>query len=192
MRTSYHIRILVFLLIISINAYSQDDKSIRKFEIPKSPKEIILLDSATYLYEVGDFFISGQPNDSIYIALQNRDLNLIINLRTQEEIEIIKEEGFDEIAFLDSLNIPYYNIPMSAESGYDKETIQKINDIILLHKGNIMIHCRTAGRATYVWMAWLINYQELSVNKAITLGKQMRFRFYFEDLLGYELSLEKK
>ena len=192
MRTSYHIRILVFLLIISINAYSQDDKSIRKFEIPKSPKEIILLDSATYLYKVGDFFISGQPNDSIYIALQNRDLNLIINLRTQEEIEIIKEEGFDEIAFLDSLNIPYYNIPMSAESGYDKETIQKINDIILLHKGNIMIHCRTAGRATYVWMAWLINYQELSVNKAITLGKQMRFRFYFEDLLGYELSLEKK
>jgi len=80
---------------------------------------------------------------------------LIINLRTQEEIEIIKEEGFDEVTFLDSLNIPYYNISMNAESGYDKETIQKINDIILLHKDDIMIHCRTAGRATYVWMAWL-------------------------------------
>ncbi len=80
---------------------------------------------------------------------------MIINLRTQEEIETIKEEGFDEVTFLDSLNIPYYNISMNAESGYDKETIQKINDIILLHKDDIMIHCRTAGRATYVWMAWL-------------------------------------
>ncbi len=61
MRTSYHIKILVSLLIININAYSQDDKSIRKFEIPKSPEEIILLDSATYLYKAGDFLLVVSP-----------------------------------------------------------------------------------------------------------------------------------
>ena len=55
-----------------------------------------------------------------------------------------------------------------------------------------MIHCRTAGRATNAWMAWLINYYDVPVDDAIDLGKQMRFKLYLEDLLGYELSYREK
>jgi hypothetical protein len=41
-------------------------------------------------------------------------------------------------------------------------------------------------------VAWLINYQHVPVDEAIALGKKMELRFYLEDLLGYELSFDKK
>ena len=68
----------------------------------------------------------------------------------------------------------------------------EINDAIILHEGTVLIHCRGAGRATNAWMAWLINYYDVPIDDAISLGKQMQFRFYFEDLLGYELSFSKE
>lgn len=184
--------ILILFVTININGFCQDNNSIRKMDIPTSLDEIHLLDSATYLYKAGDFFISGQPNDSILISLKDQNLQLIINIRTQEEIEIIKENGFDEEAFSDSLDIAYVNIPIGGDAGFTKEAIKGINDAIQLHDGNIMIHCRTAGRATNSWMAWLINYYDVPVVDAINLGKQMRFRLYLEDLLGYELTFGEK
>ncbi len=183
--------ILIFLVAISIDEFSQGGQ-VGKREIPKSPEEILLMDSTINLYKAGDFFISGQPNDSILIALQKQNLQLIINIRTAEEIEVIKEKGFDEVAFSDSLNIAYVNIPIGGKAGFTEKAIQDINDAIQRHDGNIMIHCRSAGRASNAWMAWLINYYDLPVDDAIILGKQMQFRLYLEDLLGYELSYSKK
>ena len=90
------------------------------------------------------------------------------------------------------ISLPYVNIPIGGDAGFTKEAIKNINDAIQLHDGNVMIHCRTAGRATNAWMAWLINYYDVPVNDAINLGKQMRFKLYLEDLLGYELSYSKK
>ena len=188
-----HLNLFLFLILYtSVGAYCQDEKSKRELDIPKSNEEILLLDSTINLYQAGDFFISGQPNDSIIIALKNQDLKLIINVRTPEEMETIKKNGFDEEAFSDSLNIPYINIPIGGDAGFTKKAISDINDAIQLHDGNIMIHCRGAGRATNAWIAWLTNYYDVSLNDAITLGKQMQFKIYLEDLLGYELSYSEK
>ena len=192
MKTFKRNLILILFVTININGFCQDKQPDRKMDIPASKEEIKLLDSASYLYKAGDFFISGQPNDSIITALKNQDLKLIINIRTPEEMDIIKENGFDEEAFSDSLNIPYVNIPIGGDAGFTKEAIKDINDAIQLHDGMLMIHCRTAGRATNAWMAWLINYYDVPVDEAINLGKQMRFRLYLEDLLGYELSYSEK
>ena len=79
--------ILIFITILSIHGFCQDGHLIDKPDIPKYQSEITLLDSATYLFKAGDFYISGQPNDSILIALKKQDLKLIINIRTVEEIE---------------------------------------------------------------------------------------------------------
>ena len=192
MKTVHLKLFLILLLITSISAYSQNEKSNRKLDIPTSKEEILLLDSVVNLYKAGDFFISGQPNNSIITALKNQDLRLIINVRTPEEMEIIKENGFDEEAFSDSLNIAYVNIPIGGNFGFNQKAINDINDAIQLHDGNVMIHCGGAGRATNAWMAWLINYYDIPIDDAISLGKQMQFRFYLEDLLGYELSFCEK
>ncbi len=180
------------MLTICFSAYSQEKQSERKLAIPSSSDEIVLLDSTINLYQAGDFYISGQPTDSIITVLHKQDLGLIINIRTPEEMKTIKENGFDEEAFSSSHNIPYVNIPIGGSYGYTEESIKKIDDAIQGHDGAVMIHCRSAGRATNAWLAWLINYYNTPINDAISLGKQMQFRFYFEDLLGYELSFSAK
>jgi len=192
MRTLY-IKLILFLsLSICISAYGQENRPDRKLHIPKSKDEIHLLDSTINLYKAGDFYISGQPNDSIIATLKDQDIGLIINVRTPEEMEIIKESGFDEEAFSDSLNISYVNIPIGGSYGFNQTSIKAINDAIISHDGAVLIHCRSAGRATNAWMAWLINYYDVPINDAISLGRHMQLRLYLEDLLGYELSFSKE
>ena len=155
-------------------------------------ENIQLLDSSTYLYQLGDFYISGQPNDSIFQELKNQGLDLVVNIRTPEEMETLKADGFDEELLLDSLAIRYVLVPMGGKAGYSPEQIQKIDEGIKSSTGKIMIHCRSAGRATNAFVSWLINYRDVGVDDAINLGKQMRLKFTIEDLLGYELSFDRK
>jgi len=192
MRKPYYKMIIFLFFTVCINGYAQENQASRKLDIPASKDEIVLLDSTIYLFKAGDFYISGQPTDSIISALKGQDIGLIINVRTPEEMETIKENGFDEKALLDSLNIPYVNVPIGGNFGFSQTSIKEINDAIQLHEGTVMIHCRSAGRATNAWMAWLINYYDIPINDAISLGKQMQFRLYLEDLLGYELSFGEK
>jgi len=183
---------IVVLCFISILSCQQENQNNSISEKSGVTENIVLLDSATYLYQAGDFYIAGQPTDSSLKALKMEGLGLIINLRTEKEMESIKENGFDEEALADSLGIPYIKIPMGSGSGYTPETIKAIDDAIKQYPGKPMIHCRSAGRATYAWMAWLINFKDVPVDEAITLGKQIRFHLSLEDLLGYELSFDKK
>lgn len=192
MRTLYIKLILFFSLSICISGYGQENRPERKLHIPKSKDEIHLLYSTINLYKAGDFYISGQPNDSIIATLKDQNIGLIINVRTPEEMNDIKENGFDEEAVADSLHIPYVNIPIGGNYGFTQSSIKEINDAIILHEGTVLIHCRGAGRATNAWMAWLINYYDIPIDDAISLGKQMQFRLYLENLLGYELSFGEK
>jgi len=173
-------------------SYGQNILSKTRYTIPESGEEILKLDSKINLYQAGDFYISGQPNDSVLRLLKEKNLHLVINVRTPQEMALLKKEGFDEEALLDSLSISYVNVPIGGEYGFNKEAILEINNVIKQHKGNVMIHCRSAGRATNAWMAWLINYQNIPVNDAILLGREMQFNLYLEDLLGYELLFDKK
>ena len=179
------------LLLVPLLSFSGNSK-IASSITQNIKSDIVLLDSSTYLYQVDDFYISGQPSDSIFIELKEKGLGLVINIRTPEEMEELKKNGFDEPAFLDSLGIKYVNIPMGGAAGYAPEMIKQIDEAINEKQGAAMIHCRSAGRATYAFVAWLINYQNMPVDDAITFGKKMRLRFTVEDLLGYELYYGKR
>lgn len=188
MKNAYIATVFTFFVFV---AYGQN-KDNPSLYIPAMSNEIIMLDSTINLYKAGNFFISGQPNDSVFSSLKNIGLGLVINIRTPEEMEAMKITGLDEEQLLDSLNIPYVNVPIGGNAGFTKEAIENINSAINANSGDIMIHCRSAGRATNAWVAWLINYQHVPVDEAIALGKKMELRFYLEDLLGYELFFDKK
>ncbi len=192
MKTCYISITIVFIVINSLPGNSQDTGSNRKLSIPSSPEDIVLVDPSTNLFQAGEFYISGQPTDSLFNLLKEKDLGLVINVRTPEEMEGVKEDGFDEEKYLDKLGIAYVNIPMGGDYGFSKQSISDIQKAIQQHEGTVMIHCRGAGRATNAWMAWLINYYNHPVNETIELGRHMQFSLYLEDLLGYELSFQKK
>jgi protein tyrosine phosphatase (PTP) superfamily phosphohydrolase (DUF442 family) len=186
---------ILFILLFELNfsVFSQQKISGIKPDIPQSPEEILVLDSTINLYQVGDFYITGQPGQAIFEKLKNQNLRLVINIRTTEEMDVLKKEGYDEAAFLDSIDIPYVHIPIGGNAGFTSTAIQEIDDAIKKYdQGKVMVHCRSAARATNAWMAWLINYDDIPVNDAIDMGRKMQFSFYLENLLGYELSFGKK
>lgn len=185
-------KVLIIIPLVLIVFVSFGQKQNSKLKVPKNPKQITSLDSKINLYKAGDFYISGQPSDSMFLALKEKGLDVVINVRTPEEIKELKEGGFDEEVFLDSLGIKYVNLPIGGKAGYSKEVIENINSALTSSKGPAMIHCRSAGRASNAWVAWLINYGRVPVDEAITLGKQVELKFYLEDLLGYDLYYDKK
>jgi protein tyrosine phosphatase (PTP) superfamily phosphohydrolase (DUF442 family) len=179
-------------LLAFVPAFCQQPESIKP-SIPDGDAQIHVLDSTNFnLYRVGDFYISGQPDDSTFLALRDKGLELVVNIRTPEEMEELRQDGFDEEAFLDSLDIEYVQVPIGGSYGFTPQAIANIDEAIQGHSGPVMIHCRGAGRATNAFMAWLVNYRDVPLDEAFTLGRQMQLRLIIEDLLGYELSISRK
>ncbi len=71
------------------------------------------------------------------------------------------KEKFDEPALVEKLGMEYISIPVGG----------------------------SAGRASCLWVAYVIKYRGMSVGDAMTVGERINFRFLLEDLLGYSLSI---
>ena len=151
----------------------------------------ILIDSSVFLYQAGDFFLGGQPEMETLDTLVSLGVTLIINIRTEQEVNFQKSTGYDEESYVIKKGLDYIHVPIGGVAGYTPEAINAINNSIKLTKGKVLIHCRSAGRATLAWMAWLIRYNNYSIDDAVDLGKMARFTFPLEELLGFPVSMEK-
>ena len=151
----------------------------------------ILIDSSVFLYQAGDFFLGGQPEMETLDTLVSLGVTLIINIRTEQEVISQKSTGYDEESYVIKKGLDYIHVPIGGVAGYTPEAINAINNSIKLTKGKVLIHCRSAGRATLAWMAWLIQYNNYSIDDAVNLGKMARFTFPLEELLGFPVSMGK-
>ena len=116
----------------------------------------------------------------------------MINLRSEAENTKHAEENFNEEELVAELEMDYVSIPMSGINAYSPETLEKVAEAIKSHEGKTLIHCASCGRVTYVWMAYLIKYCDYTVNEAVTVGKEMKYRFYLEYLLDEEITMDLK
>jgi hypothetical protein len=89
-------RIYFVVTLVALNAFSYAQHIKTAIEPHIEQSHIVLLDSSISLYHTGDFYISGQPDDSAFLKLKGKGLDLVINVRTPEEMEQLKREGFDE------------------------------------------------------------------------------------------------
>lgn len=135
------------------------------------------------------FFLSGQPNYETFVWLKSEGVELVINLRSDEEKATFARSAFDEEKIIEDLGLEYIAIPMSGMDAYCPETVEKLANAINKYEGKILIHCTGCGRVTNLWMAYLIKYKSFSVNEAIDVGKQLKFRFYLENLLGEKINM---
>lgn len=167
---------VVVLFICSENSFSQ--KTI----------DPVLVDKSYNLYKAGEVFIAGQPSVENLDSLAKIGVKLIINLRTKGEMEDL---NFDEAGEAKKLGIKYVHYPMGGADGYDPDVIKEMGKKIKKSKGQVLIHCRSAGRATYAWMAWMVRYQDMSIDDAVESGSKMRFTLPFADLLGYPITIQQ-
>ena len=117
------------------------------------------------LYHSGDFYFGGQPSLETLQWLKTQGVETVINLRSESEIEKFTKTGFNEKNILKEIGVEYISIPMSGRASYTRETLEQFADALSAAEGKVYIHCAGCGRVTYVMMAYLIEYQNYTVNK---------------------------
>lgn len=173
--------ILSFLFIINTTKGQKN--------IPLSFHEVERIDSIPNFFKSNDFYFSGQLNEATLTSLKEDGVDLVINLRSEAENA---KNQFNEEELVNSLGMKYISVPMSGASANNPKTLKKVAKAIKKSKGKILIHCASCGRVTNVWMAYLIKHQRFSIDEAIAVGKQLKFKFYLEDLLGKEITMDIK
>ena len=183
----HHPAVVILLMVTTIPLHgkqSDEDPSL-KVEPP------VLIDKTEFLYAAGDFFLAGQPEKETFDSLYSAGLKMVINIRTVEEMETHTVQAYDESEYVKAIGLDYVHVPVGGSAGFTPEAVAAINDAIKKARGKVLIHCRSAGRATLAWMAWLIRYDGYTIDQAVELGKKAQFSFPLEDLLGYGVTMKK-
>ncbi len=143
-----------------------------------------------------DLFISGQPTEQALRDLRGKGVTTVVNLRSPEEMS--KRVSFDEAALVKSLGMEYVYVPVrgTADFPYSPAAVKSFATAMTGAKGKVLLHCTVAWRASHLWAAYLIQYRDVPVAKAldqartINLMDNMRMdgdRQPVEDFLGRSL-----
>lgn len=151
--------------------------------------KVIPVHSFEDLYRYGNFYISAQPEVARLTFLKDQGIKTIINLRTEEENEVFREEFYDERFVAEKLGYTYFELPIESGPGFTPENQAAFNS--LLDTGTpTLIHCSSGRRATYLFIAYLVQQQGVPLQEAVETGKQMIYRSPLELLLDKEIVLE--
>jgi uncharacterized protein (TIGR01244 family) len=114
-----------------------------------------------------DMFISGQPTERALRDLRAQGVTTVVNLRAPEEMS--SRVPFDEAALARSLGMDYVHIPVrgNAEFPYSPDALKSFAAAMTGAKGKVLLHCTIAWRASHMWAAYLIQYRDVPVAKAL-------------------------
>ena len=81
---------------------------------------------------------------------------------------------------------------MGGKPGYSPKMVDEFASAIENTTGKIVVHCRSAGRVSYLWAAYLVKYKGLKIDEATQIAKKIKYNFVLEKLLGYPVTIQKK
>jgi uncharacterized protein (TIGR01244 family) len=144
------------------------------------------------LFRDGRVFIGGQPNEKALEQLKALGVTTVVNLRTPAEMGNREQVPFDEAAEAAHLEMKYVEIPIGgSEYPYSLQDVERLEQVLETRHGPVLLHCRTGGRASYLWAAYLIRYGGLDLNAALARGRAIAIGPNpLEELLGRPLKLE--
>lgn len=144
------------------------------------------------LFQAGRFYFGGQPDEETFRWLAGEGVTLVINIRTNEEMEKHNKEKYNETDLLKELGINYMNFPLGGKAGYAAQVVDTLSLTLNQHQDKAIIHCKSGGRVSYLWAAYLVKHKGLEIDDAVDICKRMKFSFALEDLLGYPVTIRKK
>jgi uncharacterized protein (TIGR01244 family) len=133
--------------------------------------------TAENLYLDGRVYIAGQPDEAALGKLAERGVTAVVNARTPSEMENREMVPFDEAAVVDELGLAYITIPLGGEEfPYEPAAVEKLAEALEANEGQILLHCTYGGRAIYLWIAYLVRYENLILDEALARGEAMLLR----------------
>ncbi len=100
--------------------------------------------------EAGLLF-GGQPTEDQLKAMAADGLSLVLDLRTEGE-----NRGFDEPAALQSLDVPYLNLPVDGDRLALPETFERFIAAMEEADGPVLVHCASGNRVGAMYYAYLV------------------------------------
>jgi len=136
------------------------------------------------LFRTGEFFIAGQPTLEELRWLKSAGVTLVVNIRTEAENKEFAAMAFNEENAVKELNLAYASLPVGDKESYSPKTVDSFAALLNGNRKKVLLHCASAGRATNLWMAYLVRHCGFEVDEAALVGRQMKFTLPFEDFLG--------
>jgi len=139
----------------------------------------------------GRVLIGGQPSSEALDALSKRGVTAIVNVRTPAEVDNREKVPFDEAAVVRDLGMEYVHIPLGgSDYPYTPGAVSELADALERHPGQVFMHCGVAGRAAWLWTAYLIRHEGLDLETAMDHGRAVALRpSPLEGLLGRPIRL---
>jgi len=143
------------------------------------------------VFKDGRLFIAGQPDEDALRRFRELGVTVVVNLRTPAEMENRERVPFDEAAFVREQGMEYVHIPLGGdEHPYTPEAVATFAETLEKHGGPVLLHCTVAWRASYLWAAYLILYQDFDFAAALDRGEAIAISPPpLQGLLGWPLTL---
>lgn len=144
------------------------------------------------LWRDGRVFIAGQPDSTALTGAKARGITCVVNLRTPAETSDRKRVPYDEAALAAALGLEYVNLPMGdATHPYTAAAVDSLEAVLARQDGNVLLHCTVGGRATHMWVAYLVRHQGWPFPEALARGEHIALtQSPFNGLLGRPVTLE--
>jgi uncharacterized protein (TIGR01244 family) len=129
------------------------------------------------LFLDGRAYIAGQPSEEAFAELARRGVTVVVNTRTPAEYEDREEVPFDEEKVVRELGMTYVSIPLGGDDHpYEKAAVERFAEALAANNGQVVIHCLYGIRAVYLWMAYLVQNEGLSLEQAMVRGEAMMLK----------------
>jgi len=126
------------------------------------------------LFRDGQVYVGGQPGEKALASLAQLGVTTVVNVRTPPEMADKAQVPFDEAAEVTRLGMEYVTIPIGGkEYPYSPEAVEKLAQVLERRPGPVLLHCRSGGRVSYLWTAYLVRYGGLSLDAALARGRAM-------------------
>lgn len=143
------------------------------------------------VFKDGRLFIAGQPDEDALRRFRELGVTVVVNLRTPAEMDNRERVPFDEAAFVREQGMEYVHIPLGGDDHpYTPEAVATFAETLEKHGGPVLLHCTVAWRASYLWAAYLILYQDFDFAAALDRGEAIAISPPpLQGLLGRPLTL---
>jgi len=141
------------------------------------------------LFRSTNFYFGGQPTLETLRWLKSEGVTLVVNLRAEKETKEFAETAFNEENVVRELGMAYVSIPLGEKPSYRPQAVDTFALELKAYTGKAFIHCLSAGRVTYLWMAYLVRHRGYSLDDAAAIGRRIKYPTQLEDLLGAKISL---
>ena len=126
------------------------------------------------LFKDGRVYVGGQPGVISLAGLAALGVTTVVNVRTPGEMADKAQVPFDEAAEVARLGMEYVTIPIGGpEFPYSPEVVDRFAQVLERRPGPVLLHCRTGGRVSYLWTAYLVRHRGLSLDDALARGRAM-------------------